>query len=620
MSTVDKLNKVLETKEAIKQALIDKGQDVGDVFAEYPNAIQSIEGGGRFVVPGGMKFAYSGVTEFPEDWDWSEVDNTEDGSYLFYKVQGKLPKINFKNVRDLTYTFGNTTVPTIDTSGWDTSNLSTLISTFNSSKIIEVPKMNTSNVYNFDNAFQYCRELKECKELDTSNATTIAALFYGCEKLRDLCEIDATNWRPSYISQYNGPVNDCKSLRNFGGLKNVSVDVYVGASKILSYESVLNIINGLADGVSGKTLYLAQDCVNLLSDDDIAIATNKGWSISPSKNIDGPLVVTDASQLPSIVEYVHPHLYDFSQYSNSWRRSTSNYNSIFSSTRLTVFEGDISSTTDASGMFYGCYYLKPEDIKITGTQNVKNISYMFTGEYINEFDFSNWNSGELNCDWVFGEYYKSYITLPTNLKLTGCAGLYFNNDRITSLDTRGWDVSDVTNMKCMFTGATNLEEIIGIEDWDVSKVTSMSEMFIGCKSLKRLDLSKWNTANLEDNALRFENCENLEEVKIQGLDFSNCWNLNSMFYGCKKLKHIDLTGVKFPLDSGTRANSMFCNCDSLESITMTEPFVFYDPTFDPTDLFSGTTTVGTFYYNPAYDYSKLIAKLPATWTAVPLTM
>jgi hypothetical protein len=29
-------------------------------------------------------------------------------------------------------------------------------------------------------------------------------------------------------------------------------------------------------------------------------------------------------------------------------------------------------------------------------------------------------------------------------------------------------------------------------------------------------------------------------------------------------------------------------------------------------MFEGVTSEGTFYYNPAYDYSKIIAQLPAT--------
>lgn len=71
MSTADKLNKLLETKEAIKQAIIDKGGTVGDVFADYPAAIQNIQSGGSgtFVVPEGIKFAYSSVEEFPGNLD-----------------------------------------------------------------------------------------------------------------------------------------------------------------------------------------------------------------------------------------------------------------------------------------------------------------------------------------------------------------------------------------------------------------------------------------------------------------------------------------------------------------------------------------------------------------------
>lgn len=69
MSTADKLNKLLETKEAIKQAIIDKGGTVGDVFADYPTAIQNIEGGGggSLAIPIGIRFGYSTVEKFPEN-------------------------------------------------------------------------------------------------------------------------------------------------------------------------------------------------------------------------------------------------------------------------------------------------------------------------------------------------------------------------------------------------------------------------------------------------------------------------------------------------------------------------------------------------------------------------
>lgn len=101
MSTVDKLNKLLETKEAIKQAIIDKGGTVGDVFADYPAAIQNLQGGsGTFVVPAEMGFGYSTFEEFPEDWDWSEVDRAADHSDRFHYCEKltKTPKLVIPNV------------------------------------------------------------------------------------------------------------------------------------------------------------------------------------------------------------------------------------------------------------------------------------------------------------------------------------------------------------------------------------------------------------------------------------------------------------------------------------------------------------------------------------------
>lgn len=46
MSTADKLSKLLETKKAIKTAIIEKGVEAGDVFATYPEKIKAIETGG----------------------------------------------------------------------------------------------------------------------------------------------------------------------------------------------------------------------------------------------------------------------------------------------------------------------------------------------------------------------------------------------------------------------------------------------------------------------------------------------------------------------------------------------------------------------------------------------
>lgn len=186
---------------------------------------------------------------------------------------------------------------------------------FEKSSITSIPLMDTSNITNMQNMFAQSK-LEEVNGLDTSSATKLDGLFYYCENLKMVSEIDASKVT-SNISQYSSPFYTCGKLINFEGFKGLKVSVYLDNCYSLSYESLMNVINKLADGVSGKTLYLSQDCVNQLSDDDIAIATNKGWSISPAKTITEPVVVTNLSQVPTKTYNITPKTYDFSQYTGS---------------------------------------------------------------------------------------------------------------------------------------------------------------------------------------------------------------------------------------------------------------------------------------------------------------
>lgn len=178
------------------------------------------------------------------------------------------------------------------------------------------PPLNTSKVTTMRGMFDSCSNLTEIKDLDTSSATIIDTLFSNCQKLQTVSELDCSKLT-SNLSSYNSPFYNCIALRNFDGFKGLKVNMYLDRCYSLSYESLMNVINKLADGVSGKTLYLSQDCVNMLSDDDIAIATNKGWSISPARTITEPVVVTNLNQIPSTTYQITPRTYDFSQYSGS---------------------------------------------------------------------------------------------------------------------------------------------------------------------------------------------------------------------------------------------------------------------------------------------------------------
>jgi hypothetical protein len=58
---------------------------------------------------------------------------------------------------------------------------------------------------------------------------------------------------------------------------------------------------------------------------------------------------------------------------------------------------------------------------------------------------------------------------------------------------------------------------------------------------------------------------------------------------------------------------MFYDCRGLTSVTMINNVSAVTNVYS---MFSGIATTGTFYYNGDYDYSKITAVLPSTWTAV----
>ena len=54
---------------------------------------------------------------------------------------------------------------------------------------------------------------------------------------------------------------------------------------------------------------------------------------------------------------------------------------------------------------------------------------------------------------------------------------------------------------------------------------------------------------------------------------------------------------------------MFSNCDYLQEVYIDGDISNVSTV---SEMFNNITTEGTFYYNPAYDYSKIIDQLPAT--------
>lgn len=91
--------------------------------------------------------------------------------------------------------------------------------------------------------------------------------------------------------------------------------------------------------------------------------------------------------------------------------------------------------------------------------------------------------------------------------ITDMSYLFVNCPDVRNIKIDQWDVSNVTNMDCMF------EECEGfnadLSGWDVSKVENMNSMFNSCCNFN-CDLSSWDTGNVVNMDYMFCGCMNLD--------------------------------------------------------------------------------------------------------------
>jgi surface protein len=109
---------------------------------------------------------------------------------------------------------------------------------------------------------------------------------------------------------------------------------------------------------------------------------------------------------------------------------------------------------------------------------------------------------------------------------------------LTSIDTTGWDISNVNNMYTMFINAQKLTEIKGIEDWNTSNVKTMISVFYACKAITSLDLSRWNVKNVTTIWWLFNGCTTLQTLNISNWNLANCVDYTEPFKNCKVLDTI----------------------------------------------------------------------------------
>jgi surface protein len=196
----------------------------------------------------------------------------------------------------------------------DTSNVTTMYNMFyNCYELSAIPMLNTSKVTNMGYMFDGCKNLTTIPELDFSNVTNVNYMLNNCTSLRELPNMNMKKVTSLSGFLYSTTISkvgviDCDSITNIqwlntsntftsltdlGGFRNLGAksslsgtnsNYFLYSCPNLTHQSLLNVLNLLYDraaaGYSVITIKLTKAQNALLSDEEKAIATNKGWTIT----------------------------------------------------------------------------------------------------------------------------------------------------------------------------------------------------------------------------------------------------------------------------------------------------------------------------------------------------
>ena len=190
MTTAENLNRIIKAKSDIKQAIENKGVEVGDMTIDgYADKINEITQSSKWVIPDGLSFGYS---------DCEKID-TEN--------------MDISNVTTMSSMFTNCyNITSLDLSSWDTSNVTTMSSMFNTCS--------------------YLYRIKGIENFNTSKVTSMYHMFYMATRLMTL---DVTSWDTSEVTNMEGMFNLAQGLETITGIGNFNTSKVTNMKDMFSY-------------------------------------------------------------------------------------------------------------------------------------------------------------------------------------------------------------------------------------------------------------------------------------------------------------------------------------------------------------------------------------------------
>ena len=205
--------------------------------------------------------------------DTSNVTNM--GEMFFFATKlTSVPQLDTSKVTDMSEMFRNctnlTSVPQLDTS--KVTDMESMF--YGCNNLTTIPQLNTSKANRMLTMFLGCRNLTTIPQFDTSNVANMGEMFSGCTGLTSIPELNVSN--STYFSYM---LKNCTSLTSIGmyGFR-YSIDI---TDTALGHDAIVALLNQAGTAYSSsQKITMGSAKLALLTDEEKAIATSKGWTLA----------------------------------------------------------------------------------------------------------------------------------------------------------------------------------------------------------------------------------------------------------------------------------------------------------------------------------------------------
>lgn len=446
-------------------------------------------------------------------------------SNMFYNAQipsVSLSGLDCSEVTDMEAMFMNARISQIDLTGLRTSKLTSMGSMFEGCQIkdnLDLSGFNTEKVTSMSSLFKNCTATNIClTSFKTSNVTDMSSMFEGCSKLTSL---DLTTFNTENVQNNCSMFKDCSSLTSltFGNFSvgfstNLSA-MFQGCSALTSVDlSKFNTANVI------DMQYMFDGCKSLASLDVSMFDTGNVLNMCN--------MFSGCSSLKEL------DLMNFStsnvQTMDNMFAGNSSLVWIFADSKFST-----ASCTRGNGMFNGCVSLLGAinyDASKTDYKYANCSTGYFADKNKGRNTYVRWNNTVLT---FYYSYYKQSGDYELNTGNNDPKWLSkSDNIKKVVFDKSFKDQSPWTCRKWFY--KTKINSIEGIENLDVNDTRNMTSMFEGCYELTLLDLSSFNTPNLNIMNRMFYKCLKLTTIYASDKFQIGKQAGSEVFTKCYKLK------------------------------------------------------------------------------------